>query len=112
MEQKINDVLCDIRTELSNMRSEISDVKLELKNIQGDEDDKANLYELWDELSDLKSDVNEFKEEYKKRMDMLATEDGEEGALLWLTALHDRLVSIQMDVSGIKSMCAVENKFD
>ena len=27
----------------------MADVKEELKNIQGEEDDKSNLYELWDD---------------------------------------------------------------
>ena len=109
MEQKIYDVLCDIRTELSNLRSDMSDVKEELKNIQGDEDDKSNLYELWDEITDIKSDINDFKKEYEKRMDGLLDEDGEEGVL---SAIHDRLVAIELTTSAIKGMYAAENDFD
>ena len=102
MEQKIYDVLCDIRTELSKLRSEMADVKLELENIQGDEDDKVNLCGLYEELTDIRSDINDFKEEYEKRMELLVSvEDDDEGAI---PMCHDRLVSIEMDVAAIKSI--------
>ena len=112
MEQKIYDVLCDIRTELSKLRSEMANVKKELENIQGDEDDKSNLYELWDEITDIKSDINDFKKEYEKRMDGLLDEDNEEGALYALAAVHDRLTSIELDTSAIKSMLKAEWDYD
>lgn len=105
IEQKIYDVLCDIRTELSNLRSEMADVKSELENLQGEDGDKANLYELWDGINDLKSYVDDFKETYEKRMDMVIDEN-DEGALAAISALHDRLISIELDVCAIK--CIIE----
>jgi hypothetical protein len=111
MEQKIYDVLCDIRTELSNLRSDMSDIKLELEGIQGDDDERVNLSELLEELTDIKSDINNFKKEYKKRMDGLLDEDAEEGALYTVAAIHDRLLAIEMTTYEIKSMYAAQNRF-
>lgn len=103
MEQKIYDVLCDIRTELSKLRSEMANVKEELKNIQcDDEGNKINLCDLYSELYDIGSNINDFEEEYEKRMELLVSvEDDEEGAI---PMCHDRLVSIEMDVAAIKSI--------
>ena len=101
IEQKIYDVLCDIRTELSDLRSDMADVKSELENLQGEDGDKANLYELLDGINDLKSYIDDFKETYEKRMDKVIDEN-DEGALAAISALHDRLVSIELDVCAIK----------
>ena len=56
----LNDVcdsLSDIQSDVSEIKSDIADVKSELDGIQGSGDDTANLYELWDKLSDIKSEV-------------------------------------------------------
>ena len=79
----------------------MADVKSELENLQGEDGDKANLYELLDGINDLKSYIDDFKETYEKRMDMVIDEN-DDGALAAISVLHDRLVSIELDVHAIK----------
>ena len=58
----LNDVcnsLSDIQSDVSEIKSDIADVKSELDGIQGSGGDTANLYELWDQLMDIKSEVRD-----------------------------------------------------
>ena len=58
MDERIYDVLCDIKDELEILRWEVSELKSEVKSIRGVGSYSKDLYDVCSKLDDIESAIN------------------------------------------------------
>jgi hypothetical protein len=58
MDERIYDVLCDIKDELQSLRWEVSELKSEVKSICGVAEYSKDLYDVCSKLDDIESAIN------------------------------------------------------